>query len=126
MFEHRTERLLPWPRFLLRLLGHLGIAATVVATALAAGVAGYHYLEGLAWVDAVLNAAMILGGMGPVDPLHTTRGKLFAAAYALFAGVVFLLVAGLLLAPIFHRLLHHFHLELEDEPGGRRGARGRR
>lgn len=125
MFEHRTEELLPWRRFLLRLARHLVLAGIVVATALAGGVAGYHYLEGLGWIDALLNAAMILGGMGPVDPLYTTGGKLFAAGYALFAGVVFIVVAGLLLAPVFHRLLHHFHLELEESARPPRRRTGR-
>jgi hypothetical protein len=75
------------------------------------GILGYRELEGMAWIDAILNAAMILGGMGPVDPLKTDAGKLFASFYALFSGIVFLVVASLLVAPIFHRLLHHFHLE---------------
>ncbi len=115
MFEHRTEALLPWSAFVARIIRQLLIAAGVVALALAIGVVGYHGLDGLRWVDALLNAAMILGGMGPVDALHTDAAKLFASAYALFSGVVFIAVAGLLLAPLFHRLMHHFHLELEEE-----------
>jgi hypothetical protein len=76
--------------------------------------------ERLPWIDALLNAAMILGGMGPVDTLRSDAAKIFASGYALFSGVVFILVAGLLLAPLFHRLMHHFHLEL-DEADDREG-----
>ncbi len=115
MFEHRTEPLLPWSAFFIRIIGLLLIVAGIVALALATGVIGYHTLGGLPWIDALLNAAMILGGMGPVDALHTDAAKLFASVYALFSGVVFIAVAGLLLAPLFHRVLHHFHLELDEE-----------
>ena len=114
MFEHRTEALLPWRAFVARVIRQLGISAVVVAAALGIGVVGYHAIAGLPWVDALLNAAMILGGMGPVDTLRSDAAKIFAAGYALFAGVVFIAVAGLLLAPLLHRLMHHFHLELDD------------
>lgn len=114
MFEHRTEALLPWRAFFARIVRQLAISAAVMATALGIGVVGYHALDGLPWVDALLNAAMILGGMGPVDTLRSDTAKVFAAGYALFSGVVFIAVAGLLLAPLFHRVLHHFHLELEE------------
>jgi hypothetical protein len=120
MFEHRTEPLLPWSAFVGRITRQLLIATGVVAFALAIGVAGYHVLDRLPWVDALLNAAMILGGMGPVDALRTDAAKLFASAYALFSGVVFIAVAGLLLAPLLHRLMHHFHLELDEEEEERR------
>jgi hypothetical protein len=82
----------------------------LVAT-LAAGMAIYHYVEGLAWPDAFLNAAMLLGGMGPVDRLQTTAGKWLAGGYALFAGLVFIVLVGTMLAPVMHAVLHHFHLE---------------
>lgn len=114
MFEHRTEALLPWRAFVTRVVRLLAIAGGVVAVALSIGIVGYHALAGLSWVDSLLNAAMILGGMGPVDPLHSDAAKVFASGYALFSGVVFILVAGLLLAPLFHRLMHHFHLELDE------------
>jgi hypothetical protein len=120
MFEHRTEALLPWRAFLARVIRLLAIAGGVVAVVLGIGVVGYHALAGLPWVDALLNAAMILGGMGPVDTLRSDAAKIFAAGYALFSGVVFIAVAGLLLAPLFHRVLHHFHLEL-DEADDREG-----
>jgi hypothetical protein len=87
----------------------------VVALSLAAGAIGYHVTEGIPWLDALLNAAMILTGMGPVAVLHETAGKLFATAYALYSGVVFLVVAGLLTGPFLHRLLHRFHLDAGDE-----------
>ncbi|HXY55229.1 MAG TPA: hypothetical protein VEM40_11235 [Nitrospirota bacterium] len=88
------------------------MALTIVLASLAAGIAGYHYFEGLPWMDAFVNAAMILGGMGPVNELHTTAGKLFAGCYALYSGMVFLVAAGVLFAPVVHRFLHHFHLEI--------------
>jgi hypothetical protein len=115
MFERRHEPMLPRAAFLRRLLVHASIAAGIVFGSLALGVLGYHFLEGLSWIDALLNAAMLLGGMGPVNALHTRAGKLFAAGYAMYAGVVFLVVAGVLFAPLFHRFLHRFHLELTDE-----------
>ena len=115
MFEHRSAPLLPRRAFLLRLLRHALFAAGILLGSLGVGVAGYHELEGLPWIDAVLNASMILGGMGPVNELRTVSGKLFASLYALFAGMVFLVVVGVLLAPAFHRLLHRFHLETGED-----------
>lgn len=90
------------------------LAAGVLLGAWGIGILGYHDLVGQAWIDAVLNSAMILGGMGPVDPIHTDTGKLFAALYALFSGIVFLVAAGVIVAPLLHRVLHHFHLEVEE------------
>jgi hypothetical protein len=84
------------------------------------GIFGYRFIAGLSWVDAVMNAAMILGGMGPVDPILTTAGKLFAAGYALFSGVVFLGAAGVFGAPLLHRILHNFHLEIDETPAPER------
>lgn len=84
-----------------------------MAAALSAGVLGYHFIEGLPWVDAFLNASMILGGMGPVNELHSEAGKIFAGCYALFSGIIFIVVAGIFFAPILHRFLHRFHLEGE-------------
>ena len=86
----------------------------VVVVSLVIGMGGYHYFEGLDWLDAYLNAAMLLGGMGPVDPIRTTGGKVFAGLYALYAGMIVIVAAGILIAPAFHRFLHRFHLE-EDE-----------
>ena len=115
MYEHHNQPLLPRQAFLLRLAAHVGISIGVIFGSLLIGVLGYHFLEGLAWIDALVNAAMILGGMGPVDPLHTDAGKLFASFYALYSGIVFLLAVGIIFAPIFHRILHHFHLEAETD-----------
>ena len=111
MFERRHEALLPYPIFIRRVIKHVGAAVLILAATLGIGTWGYHALENLSWVDALLNASMILGGMGPVDTLYTTAGKLFASAYALFSGIVFLATSGVLLAPFLHRLMHRFHLE---------------
>lgn len=120
MFEQRHEPLLSRPAFFWRLFSHFIIAVGIVFGSLVIGILGYRYLEGLEWIDALLNAAMILGGMGPIGEMHYTAGKLFAACYALYSGIVFLVIAGVLFAPIFHRFLHHFHLELaaEDQKEG--------
>jgi hypothetical protein len=111
VFEKRHERLLPLHHFLLRLIGFLAAAGFLVVLGLLVGVAGYHWIGGLPWVDAVLNASMILAGMGPVDELRTAAAKLFASGYALFSGLAFITVTGMVLAPIVHRALHIFHLE---------------
>jgi hypothetical protein len=111
MFEHQTAPLLPRRAFLRRLLRHFGLSVAILFGSLLLGVFGYHILERQAWIDAILNAAMILGGMGPVGELRTSAGKLFAAAYALYSGIVFLVVVGVLFAPAIHRALHRFHLE---------------
>jgi hypothetical protein len=87
------------------------VALALVAVSLFAGMAGYHVLEGLAWIDAFLNAAMLLGGMGPVNAPATFGGKLFAGLYALYCGLAVILVTGILLAPVAHRILHRFHVE---------------
>ena len=109
-YEHRRQRPIPLPHFLLRLLKSVGLSAGLIGVALFAGVYGYHTLEGLSWTDAFLNASMILGGMGPVGELHSDAAKVFASIYALFSGVVFIGLAGVLLAPLMHRLMHRFHL----------------
>lgn len=115
MYEHRTQPLLPRPLFLLRMLRHGLLALIIVLFSLGIGVVGYHVTAGLSWLDALLNASMILGGMGPVNELHSVLGKLFASAYALFSGVAFLVTVGILVAPLAHRLLHHLHLEESDQ-----------
>lgn len=113
-FEHYRQPLLPVAAYLRRLLRSFGIASAIIFGALALGVWGYHHFERLPWIDALLNASMILGGMGPVDTLRTTAGKLFASFYALFSGVIFISAAGVLAAPVIHRFLHRFHLELDE------------
>jgi len=114
MFEHRDEPLLAGPAFLRRVARYAAIALGIDLFSLLIGVVGYHFLEDLSWVDSLLNAAMILGGMGPVNELHTTAGKLFASFYALYSGVIFVVVAGVLFAPVVHRFLHRFHLETDN------------
>ena len=114
MYEHHTAPLLPRRLFWRRMLRHGGMALAAMIVSLFAGTAGYHLFGELPWVDALENASMILGGMGPVDPIKSTAGKLFASGYALYSGVFFLLIAGVLLAPVFHRLIHHFHLDRSE------------
>ena len=109
MYERRGTRPVSRRRFVRRIAGHVGAAGVVVLASLAGGMAGYAYFERLPWLDAFLNAAMLLGGMGPVESPTTPGGKLFAGLYALYAGLVFLVVVGLVLAPLVHRLLHQFH-----------------
>ncbi len=110
-FEHHTQPLLSRPQFYRRMGRFAALALVLVTISLLIGIFGYRVLEGMSWIDALLNASMILGGMGPVDPLKTEAGKVFASFYALFSGIIFLVVASLLVAPLFHRLLHQFHLE---------------
>lgn len=109
MYEHHTEALLPLESFWHRVARHGLVGFSIILLSLLIGASGYHLLEGLPWIDATLNAAMILSGMGPVDTLVTRDGKLFATVYALYSGIVFIGVAGLLMAPFLHRLLHHLH-----------------
>ena len=97
-----------------RFLLALGLSAVLVGFSLAVGILGYHFIAGLNWVDSLLNAAMILTGMGPVNTLNSDAAKLFASAYALFSGVIFITTTGILMAPIFHRVLHRFHIEERD------------
>ena len=118
MFEHRDDPLLPRPHFLRRQLLHAGASSLLIGSALGLGIVGYHLREGLPWLDSLLNASMILGGMGPVDPVRSAAGKLFASFYALFSGIVFLVAAGVIFAPAFHRFLHRFHLDMEHDEGG--------
>jgi len=109
MYESRHQPILSRPRFVHRLLTHTMWALGVLAFSLGIGMAGYVLLEHLSWIDAFLNAAMLLGGMGPVNPPQTAGGKLFAGLYALYAGLVFIVTGALLLTPVLHRVLHRFH-----------------
>lgn len=109
MYESRHEPPIPRRRFARRLALHLAVALGVIVVSLALGMIGYKCFEGLAWRDAFLNSAMLLGGMGPVNPPQTPNGKLFAGFYALYAGLIFIVVAALLGTPLFHRLLHKLH-----------------
>jgi hypothetical protein len=111
MYEHHSEKLLPRRLFLRRLTRHGVIAMTVLAVSLAGGTTGFHWLAGQAWLDAFLNSSMLLGGMGPIGDFGQPAGKIFAALYALYAGIVFLGTFVVLIAPIAHRILHKLHLD---------------
>lgn len=120
MYETRRSPLLPRRRFLRRLGVHAAVGAAIVCVSLLIGIAGYIYFEDLTWQSAYLNAAMLLGGMGPVDPPKTDAGKLFAGTYALYAGLVFLIGVGIVLAPIAHRLMHRLHIDEDGAEGADR------
>jgi hypothetical protein len=109
--EGRQDRLLSRRAFVGRLAKSAGVATVLIAISLFAGMAGYHCFEGLPWIDAYVNAAMILSGMGPLDAPKTWGGKLFAGTYALYSGLALILAAGILFTPVIHRMLHQFHLE---------------
>jgi len=111
MYEQRKHGLLAWPAFVRRALRHIFWALLILGGGVSLGTLGYHILGRLNWIDAFLNASMILSGMGPVDRMETTTAKLFAALYALFSGVVFVEVIGVIVAPWVHRLFHWIHLE---------------
>ena len=111
MYEHGSHPLLSRAKFVRRVGRHLLLALFLVTFALGLGVLGYHLIGGLSWIDSLLNASMILGGMGPVNPLRNDAAKIFASGYALFSGLVLIGVMGIILTPITHRLLHKFHLE---------------
>ena len=110
MYEHHKQPLASRKVFARRLMRNGLIGLTLLAISLFIGILGYHFLEDLSWLDSFLNASMILGGMGPVNPMQTNAGKLFASFYAIYSGVILLASVGVLAAPIFHRFLHHFHL----------------
>ena len=111
MYEKRTQPLLPRRKFLVRLFYHFLAGSGVLLLSLGLGVLGYHGFEGQPWLDALLNASMILGGMGPVNLVVTPGGKIFASVYAIYSGMIFLGVAGIIIAPILHRFLHFMHLD---------------
>ncbi len=111
MFERRHDKLLPRRKFFKRLLKFTLISIGLIILSLAIGIVGYSTFEGLSLVDAFLNSAMLMGGMGQVNPLQTESGKIFAGIYALYCGMVLLIAVGIFAAPIVHRFLHHFHLE---------------
>ncbi len=113
-YEHRSEPLLPRGLFVRRILVHASMAVFLLGVSLFVGMVGYHVTEKLDWIDSLLNAAMILGGMGPVDRLLTPAGKLFASGYSIYSGVVFLATAGIIVAPVAHRFLHRLHLDFSE------------
>jgi len=111
MFEHQTKPILSRKAFAGRMVCWLGFTLLLLLISLGGGIMGYHYFESMPWIDALLNASMILGGMGEIDALHTTAGKLFAAFYAIYSGIFLVVCGGLLLVPVFHRVLHRFHAD---------------
>jgi hypothetical protein len=115
MFEHHKQPLASRAEFTKRMVRFFSLAVGILLFSLGIGVWGYHFLEGLSWLDSLVNASMLLGGMGPLNPLKTIAGKWFASFYALYSGMVILVAAGVMGAPILHRILHHFHLEMEEE-----------
>ncbi|PTQ79702.1 hypothetical protein [Nitrosomonas ureae] len=112
-YEKRNQPLIPPHQFLIRLAHSGAISLILIAISLLIGMAGYHRFEKLSWIDAFLNASMLLGGMGPVDTPITNGGKLFAGLYALYCGLTVIVVTGVILAPVVHRILHKFHMESE-------------
>jgi hypothetical protein len=111
MLEHKRQPLLPTHLFIGRIAKSFALSGSIVFIALAAGILGYHGIAQLSFVDSLLNATMILTGMGPVSPMNTSAAKIFASCYALFSGVIFLSAIGIVLAPIFHRIMHIVHLD---------------
>jgi hypothetical protein len=113
MYEHRKQPLLSRAKFTRRVIRHFALALLVIAVGLGVGVLGYHFVGKLNWIDSLLNASMILAGMGPVDPLHSSSAKIFASCYALFSGLAFIGIASVIIAPFAHRVLHRFNLDKE-------------
>jgi hypothetical protein len=111
MLEKRHEHLLPVRQFVWRVAGFAAAAGLLILVSLGIGIAGYHWIAGFSPIDSLLNASMILGGMGPINELHGRAAKLFASAYALFSGIVFITVAAMLFTPLVHRILHRFHVD---------------
>jgi hypothetical protein len=112
MTDVQKGKLLPINIFFKRVLLNFMLGTTMVVLALGMGMSGYHHYEHMSWVDAFVNAAMILSGMGPVSPLVTEGGKIFAGCYALFSGLAFIIIMGIIFAPILHRFLHKAHLDI--------------
>jgi hypothetical protein len=114
-FESRHQPLLPRQAFARRVARNFGAASALIGVSLAGGMAGYHFLEDMSWLDAFANAAMILSGMGPLAPLQTAGGKLFAGLYALYSGLAVIVATGILIAPVVHRMLHSFHVDTGEK-----------
>ena len=114
LFESHSQPLATRAEFIRRMVRYSLVTAGIILFSFLIGILGYHYFESLSWIDSLLNASMILGGMGPVNALQTDAGKIFASFYALYSGIILLASVGILITPVFHRFLHRFHLELED------------
>lgn len=114
-FEHHSQPLLPVHLFVRRILLSLVLGLGVIGISLYIGMAGYHWFENLSWIDAFLNASMLLSGMGPLEQPQTEAGKVFAGMYALYSGLAVILIAGIIFGPVFHRFLHKFHIEAKED-----------
>ena len=114
MYERKHERVAPTSVFAKRMAVTLMMTAILILAALSVGISGYLWFAGFGWLDSLVEASMILGGMGPVQQLTTSSGKWFASGYALFSGLIFIAVMGLVLAPVIHRILHRFHEDEKD------------
>ena len=111
MYEHYKQPLITPREFVIRMLRHGGWALILVGSSLVIGILGFHYFSHLLWIDSLLNAAMLLGGMGPIGDMGPTGGKLFASAFAIYSGLIFIAASGILFTPVFHRMIHKFHLD---------------
>jgi hypothetical protein len=117
VYEHHRTQPLSRGQFIRRLVGHLGLAGALVGLSVLGGMVGYRHFEGLSWLDGFLETAMLLGGMGAIHPPQTDGGKLFAGCFALYAGLIFIVTAAIMLAPMAHRIMHRLHWDEErDEP----------
>ncbi len=114
-FEQRSHPLLPREKYYLRVIRYSCFSLLLISFSLGVGVIGYHYTNSLSWLDSLVNASMILTGMGPVDELKNDGAKWFASFYSIFSGVIFLSTVAVFLSPIFHRFLHKFHLDDEEQ-----------
>lgn len=113
-YEHRHDQLAPRSIFVKRIVASLAMALCLIIVALFIGICGYHFLAGFGWIDSLLEASMILGGMGPVNQLSTDASKVFASIYALFSGLILIALMGIILAPVAHRIMHKFHVDEKD------------
>ena len=118
MFERKSEPIASRSRFIKRMAACFGVSLAMIAISLGIGICGYHWTAKLSWLDSLLNASMILGGMGPVDRLDNAAAKVFASAYAIFSGLMFISVMGVILTPVVHRVMHKFHLDGGDTDAG--------
>jgi membrane protein YdbS with pleckstrin-like domain len=113
-YERRHDQLAPRSVFIKRLIAALAVALGLILLALLVGIAGYHFIAGFNWLDSLLEASMILGGMGPIKELPSDGAKVFASIYALFSGIIFIGVMGIVLSPVVHRIMHKFHVDEKD------------
>jgi hypothetical protein len=113
-YERRHDQLAPRSVFVKRIIASLAVALGIIFVALLIGIAGYHYIAGFNWIDSLLEASMILGGMGPIKELPNDVAKIFASVYALFSGLILIALMGIILSPVIHRVMHRFHVDEKD------------